>query len=373
MAFFITVFLLLTLINTYIFHRGWRALPKSTYIKITYSLVFFVFFASFPIMMLGRNVFPIETQKIFYFIGTTWLAVMVYIMLLFLLSDLLFFLNKKFCFIKKEIAPLLLRRFQVISGYIIVFILLIIGYQNFTNPIIVEKDIYIDKPGTHYKELKIVGFSDIHLGITIDKAKLKKYVRLINEQNPDMIIIAGDMIDNNIRPLMEEKMYEEINNLQAPLGVYFCLGNHEYLSGIDNSLKFFDRTTGMTVLRDQAIHIHDSFWVIGRDDRFNSNRKELKDLVAQTNPEQPLFLLNHQPFHLEEAEENGIDLQFSGHTHRGQLWPGNYIVDMIYEVGYGYKKKGNTHIYVSSGLALWGPEFRIGTQSEIVVFNVKFK
>ena len=373
MAFFIIVFLLHTLINTYIFYRGWRAFPKSPYVKILYSIIFFIFYSSFAIMMLGRNIFPLEIQKIFYFLGTTWLAAMVYITGYFLLTDLIFLLNRKFRFLRKEITSRLFHRFQVFSGYAIVFILLLFGHQKFRHPEVVEKDIYIDKPATNYKELKVVGFSDIHLGVTVDKEKLKGYVRLINKQKPDIIIIAGDMVDNNVFPLMEEKMYEEINDLQAPLGVYFCLGNHEYLSGINESLEFFNQTTKMTILKDQAIHIDDSFWIIGRDDKHNPDRKELKELTAKTNPNQPLFLLDHQPYHLEQAEENGIDLQFSGHTHHGQLWPFNYIVDMIYEVGHGYKKKGNTHIYVSSGLALWGPEYRIGTQSELVVFNVKFK
>jgi predicted MPP superfamily phosphohydrolase len=98
----------------------------------------------------------------------------------------------------------------------------------------------------------------------------------------------------------------------------------------------------------------------------------LQDLVAKTNPTLPLILLDHEPYHLEEAEQNGIDLQFSGHTHDGQLWPGSLLVKSIYELACGYVKKGNTHYYVSSGLGLWGPLFRIGTDSELVVFKIRF-
>jgi predicted MPP superfamily phosphohydrolase len=129
----------------------------------------------------------------------------------------------------------------------------------------------------------------------------------------------------------------------------------------------------MTLLIDSVAQIDDSFWIIGRDDKQgNSFRKSLEELVIQTNPSQALFLLDHEPYDLSQAEKNGIDLQLSGHTHYGQLWPINRIVDYIFEVGYGYKQKGNTHIYVSSGLGLWGPPFRIGTQSELVVFNIHF-
>jgi predicted MPP superfamily phosphohydrolase len=104
----------------------------------------------------------------------------------------------------------------------------------------------------------------------------------------------------------------------------------------------------------------------------NHQRKSLKELVKNADSALPLLLLDNEPYHLEEAEENGIDLQFSGHTHQGQLFPMNLIVNRMYEVAHGYKQKGNTHYFVSSGLGLWGPPFRIGTQSEIIVFNIEF-
>jgi predicted MPP superfamily phosphohydrolase len=312
--------------------------------------------------MFGRNVIPLEIQKPLYFIGTTWLAVMLYLTLYFLITDFIFLFNRRWRFY----------RIQVISGYVIVIVLLIIGYPKFANPVVVEQEITIQKNGNNYSELKVLAFSDLHLGVNIDKRRLKKYVQLINEQQPDIILIAGDMIDNNLLPLNQERMYKEMKQMQAPLGVYVCLGNHEYLSGIEGSLDFLKKSN-LTLLVDSAVLINDSFWLIGRDDRIKENRKSIQELVAQTNPEQSLILLNHQPFFLEETVENGIDLQFSGHTHGGQLFPINLIVNQMFEVAHGYAKKGNTHIYVSSGLALWGPLYRIGTQSEIVVFNIHFK
>jgi len=174
--------------------------------------------------------------------------------------------------------------------------------------------------------------------------------------------------------LILENMQEEINRLQAPLGLYMCLGNHEYLSGIEPVMEFLQKTQ-IRLLIDQAVSIENSFWVIGRDDisHGNSPRQSLETLISQTNPEQPLILLDHQPWHPDEAAGNGIDLQFFGHTHYGQILPLNYIVKRIFTIGYGYKKIEDTHIYVSSGLGLWGPPCRIGTQSEIVVFDVRFR
>lgn len=112
--------------------------------------------------------------------------------------------------------------------------------------------------------------------------------------------------------------------------------------------------------------------MVGRDDRSNHQRKKLTEIVSGLDHKKPIILLDHQPFHLKEAEENGVDLQISGHTHNGQFFPGQFFVKRMYDLGYGYMKKGKTHYYVSSGLGLWGPQFRIGTQSEIVVINLKY-
>jgi predicted MPP superfamily phosphohydrolase len=372
MIFFITVFLIHTAINVYIFFKGWKALPRRRFAKAIYIFVFFIFYSSFIIAMLGRNSLPIVLQKILYGTGTVWLAVMLYITLYFLITDSLYGLCRLFRLAPRQVSPALFRSVQVISGYAIVAILLLSGYHKFTHPAVVEKEIVIAKSGNKYSELKIVALSDMHLGVAIDKKRLQEYVQLINRQQPDLILIAGDLIDNNALPLHREKMEEEINRLQAPLGVYFCLGNHEYLSNIESSMDFL-RKTRMTLLIDSVARVDDSFWIIGRNDREAGDRKPLKELTAQTDPSQPLLLLDHQPRCLNKAIENGIDLQFSGHTHNGQLWPLSLLVGKLFEVGYGYRQTGNTHFYVSSGLGLWGPPFRIGTQSEIAVFNIRFK
>lgn len=374
MIFFILVFVIHLLINIYIFIKGWKAVGTSYWMKITYCAIYSIFFSSFVIAMLGRNALPLEVQKPLYFIGTSWLAVMLYLTFYFLLTDLIKFLDKKMLFFpfewvrKKETYP----RIQVISGYVLVAVILICGYIKFMHPEIVRQDIVIEKQAGEYKNLKVVGISDLHLGITVDKGKLKKYVELINAQNPDMVLIAGDLIDNNLRPLNEEKMWEEINRINAPLGIYMCLGNHEHLSGIEESLDFLKKTKIHLLIDDVAL-VDNSFYIIGREDRINKNRESLEKIVSKTDSSYPLILLDHQPYDLEVAESNGIDLQFSGHTHDGQLFPLNLIAEAIYEVGHGYKQKGKTHFYVSSGLGLWGPEFRIGTQSELVVFNIQFK
>jgi len=366
-TFFFIVFSVYLLINTYIFVRGWQVLPHTFTCRLIYSIIFVLVALSFFVAMAGRNTLPLGFLKIIYAIGTTWLACMLYFFLIFLITDII---GLSFA--------LHFRQIQVYGASVIIVILLIVGYYRFSHPSTNIYDIKINKKAGERKEttfgisqLRVVGLSDIHLGLLVDKNRFSKYVDKVNALKPDIILIAGDVIDNSTRLLNAERLEDEINQLQAPLGIYMCLGNHEYISGIDSSLIFLKKTK-INLLVDSVAQVDNSFWIIGRNDGRVRNRKSLGDLVAETTQSEPIFLLDHQPFHLADAEQNGVDLQFSGHTHNGQLWPFNYIVKKMYEVGHGYKQKGNLHIYVSSGLALWGPLFRIGTESEIVVFNVKF-
>jgi len=373
-SFFLFVFIIFTIINIYVFYRSKQALPQSKTVRMVYYVIYLFLYSAFIIAMLGRNIFPLIIQKILYFPGTIWMGMMLYLFMFFLLTDLLYLIIRIFHRLS-SVTTKQYRKIQVVSGYILVLCLIVYGYYQFTHPQIVEQKIEIAKKAGNYKRLKIVGVSDLHLGVEIDKKRLEQYIRLINGQHPDLVIIAGDLVDNNVLPLEKERMWETINQLQAPLGTYFCLGNHEYLSGIDGSMKFL-RKTNMHLLVDSTAVINNSIQLIGRDDKQgmrNHQRKSLSELVKNLNTSLPLILLDHEPFHLNEAEENGIDLQFSGHTHHGQIFPANLLTDRVYELAYGYRQKGNTHYYVSSGLGLWGPPLRIGTHSEIVVLNIEFK
>jgi predicted MPP superfamily phosphohydrolase len=366
--FFIIVFLIYTAINAYIFYKTRRVIPQGKIVKFLFSVVFFFLYSAFLVAMLGRNTFPLGMQKILYFPGTCWLGIMFYLFLFFLLTDLVWGLGRLFRLFKKQGNFL---KIQVSTGYVLAAGLMIYGYYHFTHPKVSEQDIVINKSAGNYKELKIVGLSDLHLGVNIDKNKLKRFVQLVNTQNPDLILIAGDIVDNNVLPLMQEKMWEEFEQMRAPLGVYACLGNHEYLSDIKLSMNFLQKTN-IRLLIDSAALIDNSFWLIGRDDiQGNPKRKPMVDLLAKTDTTYPLFLLDHEPVNLNDAEQNGIDLQFSGHTHSGQIWPFSLLVKRMYETAYGYFRKGNTQYYISSGIGLWGPPVRIGTDSEVVVLKVK--
>jgi len=368
--FFIIILAIYLPINAYVFFRVWQVVPATFTYRLVFTLLFVVVFSLFFVAMAGRNTLPLSFLKVIYAIGTTWMACLIYFFLFFLITDVIGLLNWWMHFLPEN-TTLHFRQIQVYGASVVIVVLLLFGYHKFTHPSVTVLNIKIDKKAGERKELRMVGISDLHLGLLIDKKRFSNYVDKINTLKPDIILIAGDVIDNSTRLLNAEYLEDEINRLKAPLGIYMCLGNHDVRSGIDDSLDFLKKTK-INLLIDTVAHVDNSFWLIGRNDKSVKFREPLNHLVAETNTSEPVFLLDHQPFHLAEAEENGVDFQLSGHTHNGQLFPGNLIVNTIFEVGHGYKQKGNLHVYVSSGLGIWGPLFRIGTESEITVFNVVF-
>ena len=216
--------------------------------------------------------------------------------------------------------------------------------------------------------MKIVMLSDLHLGYHNPKSELSRWVTMINAENPDLILIAGDIIDGSIRPLIEENMATEFRKLNAP--VYACPGNHEYYCGMRHAQKFFS-DAGIVLLRDSVVDFNESISIIGRDDRSNRRRKSVQSLVQGVDKNRYVILLDHQPYELEKAENAGVDFQFSGHTHHGQVWPLSRITEAIYENAYGPYRLKDTRYYVSSGMGIWGAKFRIGTCSEYVVATLE--
>ena len=158
-------------------------------------------------------------------------------------------------------------------------------------------------------------------------------------------------------------MAEEFSRLDVP--VYACLGNHEYYGGCAEARQFY-REAGIRLLRDSCATEGD-LCIVGRDDRSKKHRASVVQLMQKSDRSKYVVLLDHQPYHLEEAEKAGVDFQLSGHTHDGQVWPVSLITKTLYECAYGDYKRGSTVYYVTSGIGIWGGKFRIGTRSEYVV------
>lgn len=341
--------------NIYIFIRALQTFSNfSTGKKLLFSLIFWeIALAMVWPMIFRKTEMPLWLSQVLFQVGSCWLLFTLYMVLALLVFDLsaLFFSFK--------------RRFQVAFG--VTLCLLLYGYYNYKHPQVVEIPIALENPLV-YGEMKIVGISDVHLGMGTDKADLKKYVELINSQQPDLILIGGDLIDNSLAPLYEQNMAEELAQLRAPMGIYMVPGNHEYISGIKACEQFL-KNTPIRLLRDTVITLPNGIQLVGRDDRSKRRgRLALKELAAKRDSSCFSILMDHQPYELAQKDSLKFDLQFSGHTHHGQVWPMTMLIDRMYEQSYGYRKWSHSHVYVSSGLSLWGPPFRIGTHSDLVVF-----
>ena len=349
--------------NFYVFYRLRCMLPASWISTLAVTVLALFVNTSFFVSLIWGDSLPTDFATILYRVGTSFLMIFLYALIIFLLADLV------------RITHLInIKQFMYHSWLglgVVTFVLstiFIYGNINYHNKKRTEITVKTEKSLGTNQELKVLLVSDLHIGYGIKRKELDGWVKTLNAEKADVILLAGDLIDRFTRPLEEEKMYESLNNLQARYGVYMALGNHDILGSLDENFSFLQKTN-INVLRDTAVLVDSSFYIVGRDDFSYRNRKPLNDIVKDIDYNKPIILIDHQPNNLGEAAENNIDLQVSGHTHDGQVFPINLIEKLIFEQKYGYLKKENTHYYISSGLGIWGGKFRIGSHSEYVVIN----
>jgi len=369
--FFVIILSSLLGFSSYVFVRALQSLPHIEWLKVAFSVLFFGMMLSFLVQMFFNNSLSVGFSSALSALGFTWFIAVVYFALFCLCLDILRGVNHFF-----DIYPQWVKdNYQVVklillaSGLVIVGSVLIWGNYKYNHPDTVRVDVEVAK-ALPDEEITLVMVSDVHLGSNIKKSQLKRYVEMINGETPDVVLIVGDLCDMSIKPVIKQNMAEELSSLISRYGVYFASGNHEFYGGDRDAIIDYLSSAGVNVLVDSVVTLGGVMTVAGREDITNTHRKSLTELLEGVDVSKPLILLDHQPYNLKEAEEAGVDLQLSGHTHNGQFWPGNLIVKMMYELPYGYMKKGATHYYVSSGLGIWGPKYRIGTRSEMVVIKI---
>lgn len=252
------------------------------------------------------------------------------------------------------------------------FAILVYGTFNAYSPIVRTYEIKIPKRAGHVERLRIAMASDMHFGTLSGKAHVQRLVNGINALSPDLILLPGDIIDDEPAPFIKKKMGEVMQQMRAPLGVYGVLGNHEYYGRKIPEFLEQMKAIDVHILMDEVVKIEESFYLIGRKDRTDKNRKPLDELMNAVDKTLPVILMDHQPYHLDQTASNGIDIMLSGHTHRGQMAPNHLITKRIYELDWGYVKKNNLHVVVSSGFGFWGPPLRLGSRSEIVQLLIDF-
>ena len=309
---------------------------------------------------------PLKTAHIIYWICNLWVVFTLYMSVILVIILILRH------FIHSINQPFLL-------SLIIVAVIFVLGFLNYKKPKTKNLDIAISKQMNNYnnlqknKTLRIAALSDIHLGYGTTKKAFEKTVKIINQLHPDIILIAGDLFDMSCVPLEKDGFKDAINQLNAPMGIYMCMGNHEYISGREKSIDFIKRTK-IKLLIDSVAKLDNGLQIIGRDDKSNDNRLPLKNLIKSCDKNKPVFLLDHQPYdnEIETANKMQVDFALYGHTHRGQFFPINLITSALYRQDHGFKKYSYSNILVSSGLFLWGQPLRIGSNNELWVVNIRF-
>jgi predicted MPP superfamily phosphohydrolase len=364
--FFVFILALYLGANIYLFTRGLHALPQGAF-RTVFSIVFCFTALIFFVGMIFENSFPTGIVSAMQHVGGTWLFSLLYFVPMVLIIDVVRLINRFLPFLPKIITENptstgLYLFFSVVGTVAIIFVA---GFIRFNNPSVARPAFTTGKAINSVP--KIVVASDLHLGYTIGSRKLNDFVEFINSQNPDIVLLCGDIFDRNLHPVESKNMTAKLKEIKAPLGVYAVTGNHEYYGDREKAFRYLSET--FVLLRDSVAQPTDDIYIVGRDDRTNKNRKSLKELMQGIDRNKLIILLDHQPQHLEEAQNVGVDFQFSGHTHDGQVWPINLIARKVYEKSYGYLTKGDTQYYITSGLGLWGANLRIGTRSEIVVIE----
>jgi predicted MPP superfamily phosphohydrolase len=377
--FFSIFFTVYGLVNLYLLVRGWQSIPPGSSLRVPYLILFLFISLAFIAGRLLENIWMSTVSDLLIWIGSFWLAAMLYFFLALVSIDITRLIHHWLPVFPSWVTrnPLHARAWAALGVMALTAILLIVGHINALTPTIRTLDITLPKGAPGLTSLNIVLASDIHLGTLIGRTRFDRIAAKINELNPDLILLPGDIVDEDLAPVIRQNIGASLTRLKARWGVFAVTGNHEYIGGVEEACRYLEGH-GVTVLRDAVARVNDRFFLIGREDRSISRfsgkrRKPLAELMALVDRTAPVILMDHQPFQLEDGESNGVDLQLSGHTHHGQLWPLNFITERVYELSWGYKRKNSTQVYVSCGVGTWGPPVRLGNRPEIVSIRVSFK
>lgn len=362
-------------LNIIFFLKGWNAFQNKKYARVILSIILGLeFFSYLTVFIFYKNLSPNLTQTL-RFLGTSWMLFLLYTCGIWLIIDLTYIIYRRIKGKPWKYSSKTLKNkiYSFLLPIVFVLIVMVIGNYKFRHPVIKHIPITINKTANNLDSLKIAFFADVHLGWMINETHLDKIIKLVDSQNPDIILIGGDIIDSQIQPVIDRQMINTMKKINAPLGVYACPGNHEYRFEREEKFKLINKS-GIKMLRDSAVLIDSAFYIIGREDKIIENRLSLENIKKKykINPDLPLIVLNHTPDNLSEEADAKADLALYGHTHHGQAFPGNIATDLTFEIAHGQKTKNNTNFYVTSGIGLVGPQYRIGTVSEIVIFDIKF-
>ena len=262
-----------------------------------------------------------------------------------------------------------------IATLAVFFTTMVIGHRNVRYPRVMYQKYTVKRlvpeGAQPEKRMRLVFFSDLHIGEAMTPDYIARAVKLIQDQQPDLILCGGDFIDHRAVYAYDPRVMASLRSLHATLGVYYVLGNHEYRDDMEANIRWVSEVGG-TLLRDSiAFPGNGPLTLIGRDDWVNGNRKPFEVIANEADPLRgPVVLMEHTPASIDSIGDSPVDLILCGHTHGGQIWPGQLMVWWRYGMVSGTRPVGEREVCISSGVGSAGATYRVGTRSEIRVYDL---
>ncbi len=367
------------LTNAYILWRAFQGLAGLGTPGIFARLFLVLWILAYPVGRIAERTLPwAGFSRCLVVSGSLYLGFMVTALFLFLASDLALLAGRLFPALPllghHGPAPFSLRRTLLLAVTGLSILVVSLGTVNSLFPRVREAK--IDLQGRGGTPLRVVLFSDLHMGPIVGNGRVRKLVKQVNALEPDLVLLVGDIVDEDVSRLAEERMAEALRELSPRIGSFAVTGNHEYYAGEEEAVSYLE-SAGIRVLRDEAVTVEDRLVIAGRKDRtasrFGEKRLPLGEILREAPRGLPVLAMDHQPRNLEEAEAAGVELQVSGHTHHGQILPFNLVTSRLYEISRGWGVRGKTRFLVSSGVGTWGPPMRTSAAPEIWLLVLDFR
>jgi len=359
-----------TIPSIYLFLRFWQFYIQKKH-RIWFVLVFALLFTLYPLSGLFDDRAEGGFGNIIVAISDYLLPFFLYLFLSVLTTDLLLLLNLAIKIIPREKLrerPLRQRMMMIIIS--LALLVVIAGVINFNTIRVTEKQIVLPGKSSDINHLNIAFVSDFHLEEKTPIGFVERFVSKIRILNPDILLYGGDIMEGFSEADKMEEFEVLLSSIKPGFGIYGVLGNHDRSFRNDTS-DFYSRS-GIIILKDSIFIAGNSFALAGRNDSRDERRMSAGDLLKGAPENLPLIVMDHRPTEINQLSETSADIVLSGHTHHGQMFPINLITKKVYELSYGYLKKGETHFFVSSGIRLWGPPVRTVAKSEILMIDIIF-
>lgn len=300
-----------------------------------------------------------------------FLGLLLYLILLFGVTDLLRLSSRWIRYPQKVRVWARRGLCGGLSLLILSGIIVLPGFQKATEVEIKQYEVSLPRRDSNLSQLRAVLLTDAHLGASVKAGELEEIVEHVNGINPDIVFLGGDFFDEGTPERLKLDAKESLSKLRAAYGTYYIEGNHEYDAGdLEDQMAYF-RQAGLNVLTDQTVKVADQFYVVGRKDK-EEKREPLNQVMSAVQENLPVIVLDHRPDRKESVESGRVDLQLSGHTHDGQLFPFHILDFVTRQTSYEYHRFGTFQMIVSSGVGTYGVPLRIGSRCEIVDIHIRF-